>query len=165
MPARALEPELAMPVSTAATAASRVVDRALGGTVPERNGVPTCVSSPMAPAASVASEDAAAIRRWHPLAESLVRQGITLKHPSLVATILAQREVGVPRSTIGRTYKVHHRTVGRILSAADALTAQNPDRLRQSGAYVGGVCCDRSNCKSDCQTGIPQRDLGGVDRA
>ena len=30
MPARALEPELAMPVSTAATAASRVVDRHSG---------------------------------------------------------------------------------------------------------------------------------------
>jgi Protein of unknown function (DUF2637) len=68
-------------------------------------------------------EDTAAIRRWQPIAESLVRDGVTSKHPDLVATILAQRDAGVPPSTIGRTHKVHHTTVGRILSAAEALTA------------------------------------------
>jgi hypothetical protein len=65
----------------------------------------------------------AAIQRWQPIAESLVRDGVTSKHPGLVATILAQREAGVPPSTIGRHHKVHHTTVGRILTAADALTA------------------------------------------
>jgi len=67
--------------------------------------------------------DTAAIQRWEPVAESLVRDGVTSKHPRLVATILAQREAGVPPSTIGRTHKVHHTTVGRILTAAAALTA------------------------------------------
>lgn len=65
----------------------------------------------------------AAIQRWEPVAESLVRDGVTSKNPRLVATILAQREAGVPPSTIGRTHKVHHTTVGRILTAAAALTA------------------------------------------
>lgn len=69
------------------------------------------------------SLDTAAIQRWEPVAESLVRDGVTSKHPRLVATILAQREAGVPPSTIGRTHKVHHSTVGRILTAAAALTA------------------------------------------
>jgi hypothetical protein len=67
--------------------------------------------------------DTAAIQRWEPVAESLVRGGVTSKHPRLVATILAQREAGVPPSTIGRAHKVHHSTVGRILTAAAALTA------------------------------------------
>jgi hypothetical protein len=69
------------------------------------------------------SLDTAAIQRWEPVAESLVREGVTSKHPRLVATILAQREAGVPPSTIGRTHKVHHSTVSRILTAAAALSA------------------------------------------
>jgi hypothetical protein len=52
-----------------------------------------------------------------------VREVVTSKPPHLVATILAHGEAGVPPSTIGRTYKVHHTTVGRILSAAEALSA------------------------------------------
>jgi hypothetical protein len=67
--------------------------------------------------------DTAAIERCEPVAQSLVRDGVTSKHPQLVATILAHREAGVPPSTIGRTYKVHHTTVGGILSAADAISA------------------------------------------
>jgi hypothetical protein len=63
------------------------------------------------------------IHRWQPVAESLVRDGVTAKDPQLVAAILAQREAGIPPSTIGRTHNVHHTTVGRILSAARALTA------------------------------------------
>jgi hypothetical protein len=69
------------------------------------------------------SLDTAAIQRWEPVAESLVRDGVTSKHPRLVATILAQREAGVPPSTIGRTHEVRLTTVGRILTAAEALTA------------------------------------------
>jgi hypothetical protein len=53
----------------------------------------------------------------------LVRDWITSKDARLVATILAQREAGVPPSTIGRHHRVHHTTVGRILSAAEELTA------------------------------------------
>lgn len=64
-------------------------------------------------------EDPAAIGRWTPTAESLVRQGVTSKDPALVATILARHEAGMPPSTIGRTFNVHHSTVGRILSAVE----------------------------------------------
>ena len=72
------------------------------------------------PSAPLAAGD---IARWRPIAESIVREGVTSKPPHLVATILAHREAGIPPSTIGRTYKVHHTTVGRILSAAEALSA------------------------------------------
>jgi hypothetical protein len=64
-------------------------------------------------------DNPAAIGRWMSIAESIVQEGITSKDPALVATILAQREAGMPPSTIGRTFKVHHSTVGRILSAVD----------------------------------------------
>ena len=63
------------------------------------------------------------VERWRPVAESLVREGVTSKHPRLVAAILAQREAGVAPSAIGRHHQVHHTTVGRILSAAQTLTA------------------------------------------
>jgi hypothetical protein len=70
-----------------------------------------------------ATVDPAAVERWRPVAESLVREGVTSKHPRLVAAILAQGEAGVPPSAIGRHHQVHHTTVGRILSAAQTLTA------------------------------------------
>jgi hypothetical protein len=73
-----------------------------------------------APSAMVGAAD---VERWRPVAESLVRNGVTSKHPRLVAAILAQREAGVPPSAIGRHHQVHHTTVGRILSAAQTLTA------------------------------------------
>ncbi|WP_235658461.1 DUF2637 domain-containing protein [Mycolicibacterium moriokaense] len=63
------------------------------------------------------------VERWRPVAESLVREGVTSKHPRLVAAILAHREAGMPPSAIGRRHQVHHTTVGRILSAAQTLTA------------------------------------------
>ncbi|HVQ52751.1 MAG TPA: DUF2637 domain-containing protein [Mycobacterium sp.] len=63
------------------------------------------------------------VERWRPIAESLVREGVTSKNPRLVAAILARREAGVPPSAIGRHHQVHHTTVGRILSAAQTLTA------------------------------------------
>lgn len=71
-----------------------------------------------------------------PLAESIVQEGITSKRPALVATILAQREAGVPPSTIGRNFKVHHTTVGRILSAVERRLA---DGSRVVVAAVGGA--------------------------
>lgn len=72
--------------------------------------------------AMVSSIATADIERWQPLAESIVREGVTTKDARLVAIILAQREAGVPPSTIGRHHRVHHTTIGRILSAAATLT-------------------------------------------
>jgi hypothetical protein len=71
---------------------------------------------------TIAPEDPTAVGRWMSVAESIVQEGITSKDPALVATILAQREAGMPPSTIGRTFNVHHTTVGRILSAVDRST-------------------------------------------
>ena len=75
------------------------------------------------PAGVMTSGDPTVVTRRTSIAETLVQQGITTKDSALVATILAQREAGVPPSTIGRAHKVHHTTVGRILSAADEITA------------------------------------------
>jgi hypothetical protein len=86
--------------------------------VSARRGTP-----PSGPAPAAGVHDALAIRKWEPIAESIVRDGITSKPARLVAAILAQREAGMSPSTIGRTHKVHHTTVGRILSAAEALSA------------------------------------------
>lgn len=58
--------------------------------------------------------------RWWPVAESMVREGVTSKDPDLVAKILAESEAGTPPpSTIGRRHEVHHTTVTRILTAAE----------------------------------------------
>jgi hypothetical protein len=72
-------------------------------------------------AATAATDDLETITigKWKPVAETLVQQGVTSKDPALVATILAQHEAGMPPSTIGRTFNVHHTTVGRILSALE----------------------------------------------
>jgi hypothetical protein len=107
----ALMSSVARPASATDIPDAGVADRAAS---PARAAAE--VAEPVLPAGSW--DGAAAIKRWRPVAESLVREGVTSKHPQLVATILAQREAGVPPSTIGRTYKVHHTTVGRILSAA-----------------------------------------------
>ena len=73
--------------------------------------------------APVSPVDTAGVERWQPVAESLVREGVTSKDPRLVAAILAQREAGVLPSVIGRHHRVHHTTVRRILSAAQTLPA------------------------------------------
>ncbi|MDA2893362.1 DUF2637 domain-containing protein [Mycolicibacterium sp. BiH015] len=80
------------------------------------------LSEPAEAALELPEVDEAAVRRWSPIAESIVREGVTSKAVAVVASILAQREAGMPPSTIGRTHRVHHTTVGRILSAADSLT-------------------------------------------
>jgi DNA invertase Pin-like site-specific DNA recombinase len=61
----------------------------------------------------------------------LIRGGVTSKDAELVATVLAERNAGVPPSTIGRTYGIHHTTVNRILSAATALTGNDAQTLRE----------------------------------
>jgi hypothetical protein len=100
-----------------------IIDAGGGGEARKRNGAPSRLAPPVAAAFATDIGDADALQRWKPIAESIVQEGITSKDSGLVATILAQREAGVPPSTIGRTCKVHHTTVGRILSAAEALTA------------------------------------------
>lgn len=87
-------------------------------TTPKRVASPGPIRHAAAPAA-IDEGDPVAIGRWKVTAESLVRQGVTSKDPGLVATILAQHEAGMPPSTIGRTFNVHHTTVGRILSAVE----------------------------------------------
>jgi hypothetical protein len=62
------------------------------------------------------AQDATA--RWTPLADKLVRSGVTSKDPAIVAAVLADHAAG----TIGRRHKVHHSTVGRILAGAEGLT-------------------------------------------
>lgn len=94
-------------------------------TTPTVSGVPTIAVPKRAarPArhapiiSSSGNETPAAIVRWKPIAQSSVQQGVTSKDPTLVATILAQHEAGMPPSTIGRAFNVHHTTVGRIFSA------------------------------------------------
>lgn len=61
------------------------------------------------------------VHYWQPVAESLVRRGITTKEPDLIAKILADNAAGTPPSTIGRRHEVHHTTVNRILVAAEQL--------------------------------------------
>jgi hypothetical protein len=70
---------------------------------------------------AAAALDAAALMRWQPIADALVRDRVTSKDPELVASILAQRAAGTPPATIGRLLAVHHTTVGRILTAAEDL--------------------------------------------
>lgn len=74
---------------------------------------------------------AASVQRWRELAESLIREGVTSKDADLVATILAERDAGVPPSTIGRTHGVHHTTVNRILSAATTVTGSADTPIRE----------------------------------
>jgi Protein of unknown function (DUF2637) len=71
---------------------------------------------------AAAPVDVAACTRWTPLADKLVRSGVTSKDPAIVAAVLADHAAGTPPSTIGRRHKVHHSTVGRILAGAESLT-------------------------------------------
>lgn len=61
------------------------------------------------------------VKDWIPVAELLVRDGVTSKSAPLIAAILAEHEAGTPPSTIGRRHEVHHTTVSRIVSAAEQL--------------------------------------------
>lgn len=88
-------------------------------TTPKR-AAPTLIGHTAA-STEVGDEAPVVIEHWKPIAQSLVRQGVTSKDPALVATILAQHEAGMPPSTIGRTFNVHHTTVGRILSAVEGI--------------------------------------------
>ena len=99
--------------------------------LPQRplSAVPTVVGSGASPAASVADAlpgrglSSAGVQRWRPVAESLVREGVTAKDVELVARILADGAAGTAPSTIGRRHEVHHTTVSRILGAAARLGA------------------------------------------
>ena len=118
-----VRPERLAQVSPNGRTPNHTVGRRPNSEARERTASPARDGPPRAATFVGVREDSAAVKRWKPIAESLVRERITSKNPDLVARILAQREAGVPPSTIGRTYKVHHTTVGRILSAAEELTA------------------------------------------
>ena len=94
---------------------------AAGERAPERalSAVPVAVTS-VRPSSEQRADTT--VERWQPVAESLVRDGITTKEPDLIAKILADNAAGTPPSTIGRRHEIHHTTVNRILSAAEQLT-------------------------------------------
>jgi hypothetical protein len=74
------------------------------------------------PDAAVRPGGAAAHQQWTPVADELVRSGVTSKDPAIVAAVLADHAAGTPPSTIGRRHNLHHSTVGRILAGAEGLT-------------------------------------------
>lgn len=74
------------------------------------------------PDAAVRPGGAAAHQQWTPVADELVRSGVTSKDPAIVAAVLADHAAGTPPSTIGRRHNVHHSTVVRILAGAEGLT-------------------------------------------
>lgn len=74
------------------------------------------------PDAATHPENAGAHTQWRPAADELVRNGVTSKHPAIVAAVLADHAAGTPPSTISRRRNVHHSTVGRILAGAEGLT-------------------------------------------
>ena len=107
-----------------AAGSPRRPERALSA-VPATDSVPQpgIQSRPAEPDSD--TECAVSVERWQPVAESLVRDGITTKDPDLIAKILADSAAGTPPSTIGRRHEVHHTTVNRILSAAEQLAEAN----------------------------------------
>jgi hypothetical protein len=99
------------------------------GGAPQQSGALVSAASdpsgrPLAAVPDVASQPVgmAAHSRWTPVADELVRSGVTSKDPAIVAAVLADHAAGTPPSTIGRRHKVHHSTVGRILAGAEGLT-------------------------------------------
>jgi len=103
------------PPTDSVAAGQRPLERAL-------SAVPAAMTS-VRPASEQCAETGAesTVERWQPMAESLVREGITTKDPDLIAKILADNAAGTPPSTIGRRHEIHHTTVNRILSAAEQL--------------------------------------------
>jgi hypothetical protein len=102
------------------------VSPGLEGARPRRPvGEGTLAAVAQAPGARVGrsvSVDAAAVQRHLPIAESLIRDGVTTKEARLVATILAERETGARPGTIERQHKVHHSVVRKVWAAADKRT-------------------------------------------
>jgi hypothetical protein len=99
------------------------------GCAPRQTGALTSALSepaerPLAavPDAAARPAGAAAHERWTPVADELVRSGVTSKDPAIVAAVLADHAAGTPPSTIGRRHNVHHSTVGRIVAGAEDLT-------------------------------------------
>jgi Protein of unknown function (DUF2637) len=81
------------------------------------------------PEAATQPGGAAAHQQWAPVADQLVRSGVTSKDPAIEAAVLADHAAGTPRSTIGRRHNVHHSTVGRILAGAEGLTGWSTSSL------------------------------------
>jgi hypothetical protein len=110
------------PAATAPRESSHEVVTPLA--VPVRERPLSAVHDSPGPAAGDSGPlDAAAIRRWQPVADSLVRGGVAPRtEPQLVATILAEREAGTRTATIEKRHNVHHSTVKKVLAAADQMT-------------------------------------------
>lgn len=101
--------------------APRSLERALSAVPAAGATVPPQVLSPAHSMSERPAECDVDVERWQPVAELLVRDGITTKDADLIAKILADNAAGTPPSTIGRRHEVHHTTVNRILSAAEQL--------------------------------------------
>jgi hypothetical protein len=113
-----------VPAATAPTDGSRETVNALS--VPVRERPLSAVHDSSRPTAGDCGPlDTAAVRRWQPVADSLVRDGVTPRtEPQLVAIILAEREAGTRAATIEKRHNVHHSTVKKVLAAADQLTGR-----------------------------------------
>jgi hypothetical protein len=94
---------------------------ARAGAAPGPKGAPP-PASPDPSARTLAAVPGAAHTRWTPLADKLVRSGVTSKDAATVAAVLADHAAGTPPGTISRRHKVHHSTVGRIVAGAESLT-------------------------------------------
>ena len=113
-------PEAPVVEPAAATPARGRGPKSTGDRPSNRAAVTTNGDSAAAAMPAVATAD---IERWRPVAESIVLEDVTSKPVRLVATILALREAGASAYDIGRRHNVHHATVGKIVAAAEALTA------------------------------------------
>lgn len=89
-------------------------------------------AEPDQPAAAAASAPGSPtdLRQWRSAADQLVRDGVTSKDPTIVATVLAEQAAGTAPSTIGRRHNLHHSTVGRILEG----------HARRNGVSVDAQC-------------------------
>jgi len=90
------------------------------GGIPHR-GRPAGATGRRETSLAVTTSVPATAGRWLPVAERLVRSGVTSKEPRVVAEILAEHAAGTPPSTIGRRLEIHHSTVSRILAGAENL--------------------------------------------
>ncbi|MEU1986117.1 hypothetical protein [Nocardia sp. NPDC019395] len=96
---------------------------------PEQPAEPVSLVKPEpVPAAPTAAPDAQGTRTAHAgaheaaaMAVELVRQGATTKPAEEVTEVLARASAGVAPTTIARETGLHHRTVAKILSAAEEL--------------------------------------------
>jgi hypothetical protein len=100
----------------------RPVDGRIADDVVSVSPVAEVAQAPGSEVGRPVSVDAAAVQRHLPIAETLIRDGVTTKEAQLVATILAEREAGARPGTIERQHRVHHSVVRKVWAAADKRT-------------------------------------------